>query len=408
MARHAAAVLPSPDFLPYPGPHDVPPETVGADVVLLASQVEWHESQGLDPSGYEVQLHESLDAVRAQMRDLPETEKVRADGYAHSLLADVVPDQPVASFLDWLCRRKNGDKLLLMLRRHVPIVAEQTEAAPPLIEAQEWRFIAGITTGIVDGWVSSDAIQRVNAARSVPVTVGDFWLTHRQGYSGGYFDRNNDSMVLAQGLGSTREQRLAHLKSNIAHSYIHEKSHVAFGWGLSYEELWGFDEAMATHVDMAIRNGEPDVLDPKARSNDHGYHWIRRLNAYMAASGPKGWVDPFYLTRAYTSGSTQNADWQAMDREFSRAWGVEGAFTIMWSFFNRHARAVRASHPELDHEQAWNQAAQDTMSFLRDEPQRVFGEPYHQPRSGRGRFGSYQKPRHLGAAAVANKSMRLR
>ena len=388
MATHAYA----PDQLPaYPETPPVLPGTVGVHVVELADRLAWHEAQPDDlyARGFARAVHEEvlaeLSISRRQLSALTTADKTKLAPHIQSLLSDKVAaaDAHDPAVVNWLADRNkvSNATFLDFLRRNVEAVVDQQADMTAFLRAKQAVYADDVFRASLDGWMSTAAMDVSRTAADTRILVGDYWATHFHDVKG--YKYNARTVVLAQGIGTTRAARNEDFRRTAPDTLVHEDFHVDFGQYLPAGfEL--FNEAGAEHTPLGLHYGEPHILDPDERRYDSGvYYQYRKLIADMMAG-----LDPFLFTRAVTSRNAHSQDWRALNTALYGKYGVNEVPERICDRMRSHAAQLKDVHPDRPFAVRNRRAAELTREELQTDPQLVLGRPKH------------TKPRHLGAAVL--------
>jgi hypothetical protein len=386
MGRHSAPTMLPPRELPYPDVYAVPAGTVGSEVVALSDLVDWHGSHEGDlharlfAEKYEAELRPLLDREREGLsRETPEAKR-RLATYVQMLLSDRLPESDAQdpTLVDRLAAAQD-EIFISFFRRHVGILAEQQKDGAPLIKHYDQQYVDNVYKGIAADWISADAYGVRKTVPQTQVEITDYWATHRRGITGLYH-RDRPRIEIPQGLGHSRQERYQHLVRQMDHAFDHEQNHSEFGAKLPDWLEW-FDEGMSEHVRLAMRFGQPEVLNPGARERHDvgGYRGFRSLIYFATECAPGGYIEPKYVTKGFTSRSLESKDWQAMERQFNEKWGVEDFLRPVSSRVAAYRHRLLAEHPDWNWHTVQDDAARLTKNDLDVDPRLIFGEDYKKP-----------------------------
>lgn len=359
MGRHSIPEI-APNRLPFPqfDPHS---RAVGAAAINAADVAMWHGAHSQNAGDYHAQqaqhaterLHSQLAIEQKQLLTLPFGQKTRLAGHAQVLLVEYVEDgePPSAHFIDTIA---GSNKLTLkFLRRNDIVVKEQQAHIPEVIAEPSRKYVEGTLKGISERWINRDAEDIADDIKTMKVVVDDFWHSHRL-KKGGAYEREPHRILLPQGLGFSPEKRLADLAWRTEAVFAHEANHWKYYRKMPGELLW-IEEAMAEHVQLAMKNGDPLVIDPKIRQDSHQYTGYRSLMHFIHKHAPGGPISPLYATLAYTSNSLTSPAWRKFEEKIDAGWGIDRA---LWKIsecvteYTRHYQKYRAAAE-------WYRAADD-------------------------------------------------
>lgn len=236
----------------------------------------------------------------------------------------------------------------------------------------------GLFKGVGERWVSLDVLEISADVAETGVEVGDYWETHQHNTRGVYY-MGSPNIVVSQSLEGSYGKQIEDLKSVLDIVHDHEQCHKHFGAKMPQSIAW-LDEAMAEHVSLALKHGQPLELNPDARLNDSGvYAPYRRLAHYMSQYAPGGSVGADYLTRAYTSAGRHSKDWRAFEGQLDEKWGVQSFLQKLSNYYNKRARGLSSEGRSLF--EAQDEAARLTLDALQKDPKLILGSEWKRPAS---------------------------
>jgi|GEM_PF-2679655 len=361
----------------YPAPYEVPPGTIGVDLVHIADEVAWMESlPDVDYDPVEAgQKHEELLSgladFKEDMQQLTDLERARMGPYIRSLVPhyfeDNVPDSKVFDAL----LKKDDDKFIEYLRIHAEVVEEHARDVAPLIEAWEDDFIEDVRVAIGDGnsWVSPTAIRVADSVRHADIRVGDWAITQSRFHGAYYTPSDNRSITVSQGLGATRGQRYRDFEKN-RNTYVkHELFHREFEDAVDpLADAW-LGESMAHHVALSFEHGQPEVLDPDLRRDGDRIYYSERKLTTTVMDG----IDPALLTRATTSSKRTSREWGELDAALENKYGRPDMVSLITERVNAYIPLYVETNPEEEPHAIRSLAADRVREELESKPWVVTG-----------------------------------
>jgi hypothetical protein len=249
-------------------------------------------------------------------------------------------------------------------------------------------YVDRLYDGIREGWVSRQATNKIHRIEKATLEIGDIRDTVLQWKTAQYVGPEN-KIIMAQGVGPDDRHRVQEVEKNIYESLPHEASHVFGRW----LPRWA-SEAFAEHMNLVVRNGEPQIVNPTSRTHDRsdfyaGERVLLHGACYFSPAGhAAGGEAVMAFMRGATSRNADSAEWRMFENTLDQMWGTPGAFRKITARVDVQEEMVKRLHPDWNNWRVEREAAILVKNELDEEPGNVFGSDYKKPQP------------HVGAAAL--------
>jgi hypothetical protein len=324
------------------------------------------------------------------LAELPPASKGIMEGY----LRKHFDDDPMATghetLVDWLADGTNGAKTSVLfgfLRDHVRDVAakQQSPEVRYAVARVKGEYLAAEEQAVKDGWLSTNALRKMEDIEPVKVYVGDLWDTIVRGMPGvlAYHQYGTDYITIAPPVVNSNEPIIEQIRDSAPHEFNHVQ---LFG---NWYPRW-LNEALTEHVQLALRYGDPSTVDPAARMNDHItdpqlriYEPERKLLDTLLHAGPER-IGTWLATKAYSADGPESPEARNFMERMDAVWKTDNMLGTVASRIKEQEAAFRAANPD-----AHRRTTQTTVIAM-----------VQQEIEQRATFLQYSKQQAVGAVAV--------